>query len=102
LILLGLVSFFCHEGITFKGRLCQNKSLLKGHRSLQKLNPARIGGARAANPKASRFATAHTKAPASGRSKLKSPRRKPSRGAAASIRKTARFVMGATDGSLEF
>jgi len=79
-----------------------NQRLPRDLPSFKKLNLARIGGAHAENQKASRFATAHTRALASGRRKLKSPRRKPSPGAAASTRKTARSATGATAGSLEF
>jgi hypothetical protein len=78
-----------------------NQRLRRDLPSFKKSNPARIGGARAENQKASRFATARTRAPAWGRRKLKSPRPGPSPGAVASTRKMALFAMGATAGSLE-
>jgi hypothetical protein len=78
-----------------------NRRLHRELRLFKKLNPARIGGARAENQKASRFATARTRAPASVRRKLKLPKPEPSPGAAASTRKTARFATGATAGSPE-
>ena len=59
---------------------------------------ARIGGAPAAGQRASRFATARTKAPASRRKRRTLPKPKPSRGAAASIRRTRRSATAATAG----
>src|SRR5664280_1171862 len=78
-----------------------NRPLRRDLPLFKKLNPAHIGGARAENQKASRFATARTRAPAWGRRKLKSPIPGPSPGAVASTRKMALFAMGVTAGSLE-
>ena len=76
--------------------LCQNQTLLKNLRSFKKLNPARIGGARAAGQNRSRFATGRTRAPASPRKRWTLPRPKPLPGAAASTRRTLRSATALT------
>ena len=98
---------FCRTGLVARGEVafCQNAIIVarlwnqqspKKDRSSNKSNPVRIGGARAGFQKASRFATARTRAPASHRKRWTSPGRKPSRGADANIPGTARFATGAT------
>jgi len=73
-----------------------NQSLPKDLHLFKKPGRAPFGGARAARRRSSRSATAHTRAPASGRKRWNSPRQKPSRGAVASTRRTARSAMAVT------
>jgi hypothetical protein len=74
-------------------RASWNQLLPKDRHLFKKPRLAPFGGARVARRRSSRSVTARTKAPASGRAKWILPKRKPSRGAVASTRKTTRFAM---------